>query len=234
MSGNCENFREMMFDFIESEGSDDFSELKKHLEECPSCRAELEECKKLISAVEVCAPSPERDIKNDVMLIISADAKLRRRRRLVRGLSAIAAAVALFVGVGIAFSGGLRGFDAVPPNMEGDAMDFEDGNSSINDAINDASQDNDAYLPDDIYEIIGSFEESIAVIELCGNDAERLYELLSDEFSLDESEKDFLSADINQKDAITARIKELSVDMDAYFSEYSDSDAPEIVIVIVK
>lgn len=223
-----------MFDFIESEDNDDFSELKKHLDECPSCRAEFEECKKLISAVEVCAPSPERDIKNEVMLIVSADAKLRRRRKLVGGLSAIAAAVALFVGVGIAFFGGLRGFDAAPPHMKGDAMDFEESNASINDALNGASQDNDAYLTDDIYEIIGSFEESIAVIELYGNDAEHLYELLRDEFSLDESEAGILWADVNQKDKITDRCKELAGEFDAYFSEYSDSDAPEIVAIYVK
>ncbi len=225
MSDNCETFREMIFDFIENEDSDDFGELKKHLDECPSCRAEYRECKKLLSAVETCAPSPERDIKTDVMLAVAADAKFRRRRRLVGGLSAIAAAVALFVGVGIAFSGEkFCGLDAAPPNMSGDAMDFEEGNASIN----------DAYLPDDIYEILGSFEESIAVIELCGNDAEHLYELLRDEFSLDETEAGILLADVNQKDKITNRCKELAGEFDAYFSEYSDSASPEIVVIYIE
>ncbi len=68
---------------------------------------ELEEIdEEFLSMLREITPTPPDSIKRNVMLAVSADAKLKRRNRLVKMLGGAAAAIVLLVGVGIAIASG--------------------------------------------------------------------------------------------------------------------------------
>ncbi len=156
----CKKYADMMFDYIENGNSDEYTELKEHLSVCEACRHELDECTKLLTEVRSSAPTPPADMKKKVMLAVSADAKLQRRKKLTKQLSAVAAALVIAVGVGVALSSGVlnsydgeadapqAGEDAPIGNMSngmGQDKDEEvtgnasspEGNDSVSDQIHD-------------------------------------------------------------------------------------------------
>lgn len=257
MKDNCEKFRDMMFDYVEN-GSND--ELEAHLSVCEACRGELEECKKLLASVKESAPTPPASLKQDVMLAVAADAKLRRRQRLVKRVSAVAAAFAVCVGIGIAaVASGMFGRFDVALDMEasGNANAPEAGDVAggfAPDASDDKVMDG-AALPDgeytdgtyisgtDVHEseaadVAATLEktygyESVVIFVLKGDEAEKAFALLCDEFEASETDGGLYVFDAADAAKFASRVEELSGGMRVYFDAYADSDSPDVAAVYV-
>lgn len=238
MTTECEKVREMLFDFIENEECDDFFEIKKHLEECPSCQSELDECKKLISAVGACAPSPERDIKANVMLAVSADAKRRRRSAYIKRISCVAAAVVICIGIGIAvkIAGMFSQTDSLAPGGQAPVQNASDKNDCAADFDDNGCENGDVSAADTFFAELGNAYgyENVCLIVLDGTDAARAFELLREQTPVCAESEDFILADAEQTDAILSRLNEIGVEHEVTWDEFSNSDAPEIVAVCIK
>lgn len=256
MKDNCEKFREMMFDYITDGNGGDFSELEEHLAVCAPCRDELDECKKMTALLAECAPTPPSEIKTNVMLAVAADAKLRRRKRLMKTVSAAAAVFVLCAGVWIAAvaSGVGKAFDA-EVNMSGNAdapsaSGGIGGDCIMDDALHDAEMpENDGleYGTTDS-EKTDVFESEAAktaemlkneygytspvIFVLKGTDADDAYEALARELG-GKDEDGVLILDADSADRVSALIEELAGRMKVWFCAYAASETPDVTAVYV-
>lgn len=257
MENNCEKIRELLFDYAAGGADGDFAGLEAHLSVCGSCRRELEECKRIIASVKESAPTPPADMKQNVMLAVSADAKLRRRRRLIGRATAVAAVFVVCAGIGIAAlsSGAFNMVLDMEASGDADAPMAEDINGMYG---SDASEDklmHDGESPegggvgdsfDDVIESIDSEAavtarkirdaygyESVVVFVLAGEDADSALAALCGEFEAKELEDGIYVFDAADASGFASRTEELAGEMTVYFDAYEDSDSPEIAAVYV-
>ena len=73
---SCGEARSMMFEYLDGElGSRDSERLSAHISECPECRSELEDCKKLLDTIgKIEYPVPDR-LHSNVMALVGAAAQ---------------------------------------------------------------------------------------------------------------------------------------------------------------
>lgn len=164
---NCENFREVVYEFAAGELPEGMNAvLTEHMEKCGACRKEYEQCLELVQSLkslgEVEAPS---DLLDNVMSeIAKAETKkklLPKFNNIVKFGSAVAAAIVIF-----------SGMVAISPVLKQNMMPNDE--AIENDTTEDTVVSNEAVSGENMYdEILSDALDNVEKTEVTGdNDGE--------------------------------------------------------------
>lgn len=107
MKYNCEDILALMDEYLDGETEPLISAaIEDHLAGCESCLHELEERADMRRIIAGAAPTPPEGLHDEIMMKVHAETLRKRRMKLARNLSAVAAVFVLAVGIAAAWMSG--------------------------------------------------------------------------------------------------------------------------------
>lgn len=134
---DCAAVSELLFGYAKhlerggDEAAPEYATLVLHLNECPACRGELDECRRMMAALRSSSAAAPAELRRNVMTKVAAEAKLKRRRRFIYAASGIAAVFIIVICIAVMQAGGLR-FDVGAADKDApNAMDGWYGDANV-------------------------------------------------------------------------------------------------------
>ncbi len=94
MSDMCDIIKNRLFDYIDGELDDaSRAELEEHIDNCPECRKEFQDCLATIKLLHTAREIPPKDIASSVMTQVRSMTKTKNKLRRMRILTSVAASI---------------------------------------------------------------------------------------------------------------------------------------------